>query len=47
MIEQDAEHLSSAPHANYDIIIDQTATKYIGLVIKWDLENWKVHTIQA
>jgi hypothetical protein len=37
--EQDAEHLISALKEKYDITIDQTATKYIGLMIKWDLKN--------
>ncbi len=34
----------SALKADYNITIDGTATKYIGLTIKWDLENWKVQT---
>ena len=29
---------------NYEITIDQTATKYIGLTIEWDYEDRKVHT---
>ncbi len=43
-IEQDAEHLISALKADYNITIDKTAMKYIGLTIKWDLKNWEVHT---
>jgi len=42
--EQDAKHLISALKGNYEITIDQTATKYIGLTIEWDYKNWKVHT---
>jgi hypothetical protein len=37
-----AEHLIIALKADYDVTIDRTATKYIGLTIKWDLKNWKV-----
>ena len=42
--EQDAKHLISALKENFEITIDQTATKYIGLTIEWDCENRKVHT---
>ncbi len=42
--EQDAEHLISALKEEYDITINRTATKYIGLTIKWDLKNQKFHT---
>jgi len=42
--EQDAKHLISALKENYEITIDKTAMKYIGLTIEWDYGNWKVHT---
>jgi len=42
--ERDAKHLISVLKENYEITIDQTATKYIGLTIEWDYENQKVHT---
>jgi len=42
--EQDAKHLISVLKENYEITIDQTATKYIGLTIEWDCKNRKVHT---
>jgi hypothetical protein len=41
--EQDAEHLISTLKQDYDITIDQEATKYIGLIIEWDLKNNQVH----
>jgi hypothetical protein len=43
-MELDAEYLIRALKADYDITMDRTATKYIGLMIKWDLKNQKVHT---
>ena len=43
--EQDANHLISALKENYEIMIDQSATKHIGLTIGWDYENEKVHTL--
>jgi hypothetical protein len=42
--EQDVNHLISALKENYEITIDKTATKYIGLTIEWDYENKKVYT---
>jgi len=42
--EQDVNHLISALKVNYEIMIDKTAMKYIGLTIEWDYENRKVHT---
>jgi len=42
--EQGAKHLISVLKGNYEITIDQTATKYIGLTVEWDYENRKVHT---
>jgi hypothetical protein len=42
--EQDVNHLISALKENYEITIDKTATKYIGLSIEWDYENKKVYT---
>jgi hypothetical protein len=43
-MEQDTEQLISTLKADYDITIDKTAKKSIGLTIEWDLKNWKVHT---
>jgi hypothetical protein len=43
-MEQGAEHLISTLKADYGITIDRTATEYIRHTIKWDVENWKVHT---
>jgi hypothetical protein len=42
--ERDAKHLISALKENYEITINQTVTKYIGLTIEWDYENRRVHT---
>ncbi len=42
--EQDVIHLISVLKENYEITIDKTATKYIGLTIEWDYENKKVYT---
>ena len=42
--EQDANHLISAIKEHYEMTIDKSATKYIGLIIEWDYENGKVHT---
>jgi hypothetical protein len=37
--EQDAEHLISMLKQDYDVTIDQEATKYIGLTIEWDFKK--------
>jgi len=43
--EQDVNHhLISALKEDYEIMIDKTVTKYIGLTIEWDYENRRVHT---
>ena len=39
----DAKHLIEALEKDYTITIDWDANKYIGLTIKWDYENEKVH----
>ncbi len=41
--EQDAEHLISTLKQDYNITIDQDATKYIGLTVEWDFKNNQVH----
>jgi hypothetical protein len=42
--QEDANHLISAIKEHYEMTIDKSATKYIGLTIEWDYENGKVHT---
>jgi len=40
---EDAKHLIEALEKDYTITINWDANKYIGLTIKWDYENGKVH----
>ncbi len=42
--ETDVTHLIEALKKDYMITVDWEATKYIGLTIKWDYKNGKVHT---
>jgi hypothetical protein len=42
--EQDAEHLISMLKQDYNITINQEATKYICLNIEWDFKNNQVPT---
>ncbi len=39
----DVTHLIEALKRDYMITVDREATKYIGLTIKWDYKNGKVH----
>jgi hypothetical protein len=43
MSEDNANHIINALKKHYTITVDREATKYIGLTIKWDYENSKVH----
>jgi hypothetical protein len=43
MSDDDTNHLINVLKANYTITVDEEATKYIGLTIKWDYDNGKVH----
>jgi hypothetical protein len=40
---EDAQHLIEALKKDYNITVDWDATKFIGLTIKWDYVNCKVH----
>jgi hypothetical protein len=43
MSENDADHIINALKKYYTITVDKDAAKYIGLTIKWNYENGKVH----
>jgi hypothetical protein len=43
MSEDNANHLISILKKDYTITVDKEAKKYIGLTIKWDYDNGKVH----
>ena len=40
----DATHIIEALKKDYTNTVDWEVEKYIGLTIKWDYENGKVHT---
>jgi hypothetical protein len=43
MSENNADHVINTLKKYYTIMVDKDAAKYIGLTIKWDYENGKVH----
>ncbi len=43
MSDADAEHIINVLKKDYTITVDREAKKYIGLAIKWDYDNGKVH----
>jgi hypothetical protein len=40
---EDAQHLINSLKKDYNITVNWDTTKYIGLTIKWDYANRKVH----